>query len=194
MNDSTAQQPADNGQEEHSSNIPDGSSDIEGKTPNETKEDPEAIAEINVEDLHQQVRNEKDKFLRLYAEFENFRRRTAKERIDLIGTANSELIRDMLPVLDDFERAIESNKTLNDISAVKFGFDLLFQKMSTILAAKGLKAYRVKGEIFDAEIHEAIAQVPTTEQQAKGKIIEEVECGYKLHDKTLRHPKVVVGS
>jgi molecular chaperone GrpE len=144
--------------------------------------------------LADQIEDEKNKYLRLYAEFENFRRRNAKERIELIGTASSDLLKDILPILDDFQRAIDSNKTIEDIEAVKEGFHLLYQKMLKTLEFKGLKSIESKGEMFDAEIHEAIAQMPVDKAGEKGKIIDEVEKGYSLNDKIIRHPKVVVGS
>lgn len=144
--------------------------------------------------IQKQLEDEKSKYLRLYAEFENFRKRNAKERIELIGSASSELIKALLPILDDFERAIESNKNINDVNAIKEGFVLLQQKLTNTLESKGLKRISSKGESFDAELHEAIAQIPAENTKMKGKIVDEVERGYTLNDKVIRHPKVVVGS
>jgi molecular chaperone GrpE len=144
--------------------------------------------------LQMQLEEEKNRYLRLYAEFENFRRRNAKERMELISSASAELMKELLPVLDDFERAMESNKSIEDVEAVKVGFELLFQKMGSILSSKGLKAVESKNQPFDAEIHEAIAQVPADSVKLKGVIMDVVEKGYTLNDKTIRHPKVVVGS
>jgi molecular chaperone GrpE len=144
--------------------------------------------------LEQELLEEKNKYLRLYAEFENFRKRTAKERLELIGSATADLMKEILPVVDDFERAIQSNEQVDDINAVKEGFSLLHNKMVRLLGNKGLKAIESKGETFDAEMHEAIAQVPAEKKSDKGKVIDEVEKGYKLNDKIIRHPKVVVGT
>jgi len=147
-----------------------------------------------IQKLENEVLEEKNKYLRLYAEFENFRRRTAKERIDLIGTANANLMKEMLTILDDFERAIQSNETAEDIIAVKEGFTLLQNKLSKILESKGLKSFDSMGQIFDADIHEAIAQVPVEDKAKKGIVIDVAEKGYELNDKIIRHPKVVVGN
>ena len=170
---------------------PDIETQAEGQ---ETHEYGEAESIDPVLGLQRQLEEEQSKYLRLYAEFENFRRRNPKERIELISSASSELMKGVLPVLDDFERAVESNKKITDIEAIKEGFILLQQKLSNILEAKGLQRVKSKGEAFDAEIHEAIAQVPVDDNKLKGKIIEDIEPGYTLNDKVLRHPKVVVGS
>jgi len=160
----------------------------------ETKEQQE-VEEIDpVANLENQVKEERDKYMRLYAEFENFRRRSAKERIDLIGSATSDLMKEVLPVLDDFERAIESNKSVEDIAAIKEGFELLYTKTAQILQSKGLKVIESRGEVFDAEIHEAVAQIPAPEGTEKGSIIDVIERGYTLNEKIIRHPKVVVAS
>lgn len=158
----------------------------------ESSGEPKTIDPIEL--LQQQFETEKNQHLRLYAEFENFRRRSAKERIELIGTASADVIKDIVPILDDFERAINSNKAIDDLQSVKVGFELLYQKLVKIMAAKGLQVIESRGQMFDAEIHEAIAQVPAANADEKGKIIDVVENGYKLNDKVIRHPKVVVGS
>jgi len=134
-----------------------------------------------------------DRFLRLHAEFDNFRRRTSKERIDLIGSASSGVLTDLLPILDDFDRAIQSNENSTDIEGVKEGFNLIFNKFNGILESKGLKKMEVAGEVFDSEIHEAIANIPSPSKKLKGKVIEDVEKGYYLNDKVIRFAKVVVG-
>ncbi len=160
----------------------------------ETKEFGAAEELDQVAQLSKELLAEKDKFMRLYAEFENFRRRTAKERIELIGTATGDLMKEILPVLDDFTRAIESNKEVEDIDAVKAGFELLHSKLFKLLGNKGLKPIESKGLDFDPEVHEAIAQIPAPSAKEKGKIIDVVESGYELNEKILRHPKVVVGT
>lgn len=134
-----------------------------------------------------------DKFLRLYAEFDNYRRRTNKERIDLIGSASAGVIKEMIPILDDFDRATTNNETSEDIAAVKEGFILVANKFRHILESKGLKPMISKGEAFDSEFHEAIANIPAPTKQLKGKVVDDVEKGYLLNDKVVRFAKVVVG-
>ena len=134
-----------------------------------------------------------DKFVRLHAEFDNFRKRTHKERIELTATANAGILKDLIPILDDFERAISSNETASEIESVKEGFTLIYNKYKGILESKGLKPMHSKGEVFDSELHEAIANIPTETEEMKGKIIDDVEKGYTLHDKVVRFAKVVVG-
>ena len=134
-----------------------------------------------------------DRFLRLYAEFENFRRRSNKERLDLIATANAGLLKDLLPIMDDFERAIANNETATEIDGVKEGFNLIFNKFKNTIESKGLKQMEAKGQTFDSELHEAIANVPVTDEDQKGKVIDDVEKGYFLGEKVIRYAKVVVG-
>ncbi len=134
-----------------------------------------------------------DRFVRLYAEFDNFRKRSNKEKVDLISTANAGVLVDLLPVLDDFERAIQSNETAEDIEIIKEGFSLIFNKFKSILESKGLKPMNSKGQAFDSELHEAIANVPATNENDKGIVIDDVEKGYYLHEKVIRFAKVVVG-
>ena len=134
-----------------------------------------------------------DRFLRLYAEFENFRRRTNKEHLELISSANSNLLKDLVPVLDDFERAITNNETSEDIASVKEGFLLIYNKYKGILESKGVKPITAKGEVFNSDIHEAIVNVPVEDESQKGKVIEDIEKGYYLNDKVIRFSKVVVG-
>ncbi len=133
-----------------------------------------------------------DRFLRLYAEFENFRKRTNKERIDLINNASADVLKEMLPILDDFERAIDNNEKSDDITVIKEGFHLIYNKFKSSLERKGLKVMESKGHVFDSEIHEAIAKIPAGDEE-KGKVVENVEKGYYLHDKVIRYAKVVVG-
>lgn len=134
-----------------------------------------------------------DKYLRLYSEFDNYRKRTNKEKIDLISTASAGVLKDMLAVMDDFERAIANNENLEDISAVKDGFKLIHHKLRNLLEGKGLKQMEAKHQSFDSDLHEAIANVPAPSEDLKGKIIEDVEKGYYLNDKVIRFAKVVVG-
>lgn len=136
----------------------------------------------------------KDKFLRLYAEFENFRRRTAKERLEFEKTAIERLVVDILPVIDDFERAQSSMADSTDIDAVKEGVNLVQQKLVNTLTQKGLKPIGAQGEKFDSELHEAITQIPAPSDDMKGKVVDEVEKGYYLGEKVIRFSKVVIGS
>jgi molecular chaperone GrpE len=144
-------------------------------------------------ELNDALSQEKDKYLRLFAEFENFKKRTTKERIELFKTAGQEVISSLLPILDDLERAIsqfEKQGTLEEIQ----GFVLINNKLNGILKSSGLEMSTVNiGDVFDAEIHEAITQIPAPEEAQKGKIIDVVEKGYQLGEKIIRYPKVVVG-
>ena len=134
-----------------------------------------------------------DRFIRLYAEFDNYRKRSNKEKVDLISNANAGVLVDLLPIMDDFERAILNNENAPDIETVKEGFHLIFNKFKGILESKGLKPMQAKGEAFDSELHEAIANIPAPSDNEKGKVIDDVEKGYYLHDKVIRYAKVVVG-
>ncbi|OGX83975.1 nucleotide exchange factor GrpE [Hymenobacter glacialis] len=135
----------------------------------------------------------KDKYLRLAAEFENYKRRTSKERIELFKTANQELMTVLLPVLDDFERARNATATTDDAGAVRDAIDIIQNKLNKTLQQKGLTAMEAKGGDFDAELHEAITQIPAPSDDLKGKIVDVVEQGYYLGDKVIRHAKVVLG-
>lgn len=152
------------------------------------------VTEEKVEQTWEDKYNEiNDKFVRLYAEFDNYRRRTNKERIELIGSASAGVIKDMIPVLDDFERAIVNNEKSEDLKGVKEGFILVSNKFKSILEGKGLKAMESKGKAFDSELHEAIANVPATDKKMKGIVVDDVEKGYFFNDKVVRFAKVVVG-
>ncbi len=136
---------------------------------------------------------EKDKFLRLFAEFENYKKRTSKERMELYKTANQELMTVLLPILDDFDRGLAEIKKAKDKELLK-GMDLINSKLKSTLTQKGLSDVDVKaGDTFDAEIHEAITQIPAPSKKMKGKIIDVIERGYKLGDRIIRFPKVVIG-
>jgi len=143
--------------------------------------------------LKTDLEKEKDKFLRLFAEFENFKRRTSKERIELFKTANQEVMSAMLPVLDDFDRAMNEIKKAKDKNLLK-GVELIYNKFNETLLNKGLEPMNVKqGDVFDADMHEAITQIPAPSDKLKGKIVDVVERGYKLGEKIIRYPKVVTG-
>ncbi len=146
-----------------------------------------------IEDLQEQLQVEKDKFLRLFAEFENFKRRTAKERMELFKTAGEGVLKDMLPVLDDFDRGmVEINKSEDE--KLTEGVNLIANKLRNTLTGKGLEQMEVRaGDTFNADYHEAITQIPAPSDEMKGKIIDIIEKGYKLGDKIIRYPKVVIG-
>lgn len=157
----------------------------------ETQE--ETVELTEEERLTQELAEQKDKFVRLFSDFENFRRRTAKEKIDNVLNATSGLIKELLPVLDDFERAQSSFENATEIEPVKEGVELVFSKLKKALEAKGLKPMDSKETDFDVELHECITQFDGGEEK-KGKVIDVVEKGYYLNDKVLRYAKVVVGS
>lgn len=143
--------------------------------------------------LKANLEKEKDKFLRLFAEFENYKRRTSKERVELFKTANQEVMTAMLPVLDDFDRAMNEIQKAKDKNLLK-GVELIHNKFKETLKNKGLEAMKVeKGDAFDADVHEAITQVEAPSDKLKGKIVDVVERGYKLGDRIIRYPKVVTG-
>jgi len=161
----------------------------------ENTEDKE-INEIEIKTeptIEEQLSQEKDKFLRLFAEFENYKKRTTKERIELFKSANQELMTVLLPILDDFDRGLSEIKKVKDKGLLK-GMELIKNKLSSTLIQKGLSEVETQaGDPFDAEIHEAITQIPAPSDDLKGKIIDVIEKGYKLGDKTIRFPKVVIG-
>lgn len=135
----------------------------------------------------------RDKYLRLYAEFDNFRKRSQKERVELLQTASSDTIKELLVILDDFDRAVKANDSLSDIAVVKEGFVLIHQKLYRKLEAKGLKPIESAGQPFNTDFHEAITQIPAPSEELKGKVVDEVEKGYTLNDKVIRFSKVVIG-
>lgn len=146
-----------------------------------------------VNDVEQKFAELNDKYLRLYSDFDNFRKRTIKEKADLISSASASVLKDLLVVLDDFERAIANNEKLEDIKSIREGFKLIQHKMVTILQSKGLEFVESKGETFDADKHEAVTNIAVTDESQKGKVIDVLERGYNLHGKPLRFAKVVVG-
>ena len=148
---------------------------------------------VNEPTAEELVAQEKDKFLRLFAEFENYKKRTSKERMELYKTANQELMTVLLPILDDFDRGLAEIKKAKDKELLK-GMDLINSKLKSTLIQKGLSDVGAKvGDTFDAEIHEAITQIPAPSKKMKGKIIDVIEKGYKLGDRIIRFPKVVIG-
>jgi molecular chaperone GrpE len=165
----------------------------ESDSENESQQANDAYDDTHAEKLKAELQEARDKYLRLAAEFDNFKRRTAKERIELTQTAGRDIIQSMLTVLDDSERAARQKESARDIDAMKEGLSLVFNKLRTILQSKGLKAMESANQEFNADLHEAITEIPAPTEDMKGKIIDVIEPGYYLNDKLIRHAKVVVG-
>ncbi|MCB0804817.1 MAG: nucleotide exchange factor GrpE [Bacteroidales bacterium] len=144
-------------------------------------------------DLQQKLDEINDKYLRLYSEYDNYRKRTSKEKLDLVKTASSEVIKELLPVLDDMERAIKSSEEATECQSLKEGFILIHNKLRSTLEKKGLKVIESVGETFDTDFHEAITFIPAPSEDLKGKVVEEVEKGYLLNEKVIRYTKAVIG-
>lgn len=161
---------------------------------NENVNDENEVEKSEENSVEVELAEAKDKYLRLYSEFENFRRRTSKEKLDLISTANKDLMADLLPVLDDFERAMTASDSSDDITALREGMSLIQNKLSKSLENRGLEKMGVeKGDAFNDDIHEAITQIPA-EKELEGKVVDVVEPGYQLGEKVVRFAKVVVGA
>ncbi len=173
----------------------DKNEEIKDSEVNETSNQDTQVEEISIEEqLNEELAKEKDKFLRLFAEFENYKRRTSKERIDLFKTAGEDVMLAMLPVLDDFERALAHIEDDKEAEELRKGVLLIYTKLLTTLNQKGLEKIETNaGDVFDADMHEAITQIPAPSEDLKGKIVDVVEKGYKLGEKVIRFPKVVIG-
>ncbi|MCA1763933.1 MAG: nucleotide exchange factor GrpE [Flavobacteriales bacterium] len=176
---------------------PEASKSGEGENTEPEAEEQHSEAEDTQDDpltkLQAEYDNLNNKYLRLYSEFENFRRRTAKERLETISKAGADVIEEVLPIVDDFDRAIKSNEKSEDPEALKEGFTLIHNKLMRILESQGLKPMDSMGKPFDTEYHEAITNIPAPEEDQKGKVVDVAEKGYFFHDKVLRYAKVVVG-
>jgi len=157
-------------------------------------ENQENITELSVEEqLKEELATEKDKFLRLFAEFENYKKRTTKERIELFKTANQDVLQSLLPILDDFDRAMTEISKSEEKALVE-GVQLIHIKLKDIVDSKGLEQVEIKaGDVFDPDFAEAVTQIPAPSEDLKGKIVDVIEKGYKLGDKIIRYPKVVTG-
>jgi molecular chaperone GrpE len=165
-----------------------------GEQTETAQQEPVVTEESEIEKLKAQLAESNDKFIRLYSEFDNYRKRTAKEKIDLSKTAGEDVFKAILPVIDDFERGIKAMDTAQDIVALKEGVDLIYNKMKNILIQKGLEPMETNGTIFNSDIHEAITNIPAPTEDLKGKIVDELEKGYLLNGKVIRFAKVVVGN
>ena len=160
--------------------------EVKKKKSNSKKSTPTVI-------LKEDLRNEKEKYLRLFAEFENFKKRTSRERIELFKTANKEVMSALIPIMDDYDRAKSQINNENSTDEIK-GLLLIFNKMNETLKINGLNEVEISvGDIFDSEIHEAITQIPAQDESQKGKVMDVIEKGYQLGEKIIRFPKVVVG-
>jgi molecular chaperone GrpE len=155
----------------------------------------ETVIELSVEEkLQQENAALNDKYLRLFAEFDNYKRRTQKERVELLQTAGKDVVVSMLPVLDDFERALKATENATEVNAIRDGIMLVQTKLKNILSQKGLKEMESLNTVFDTDIHEAITKIPAPSDDLKGKVVDELEKGYTLNDKVIRFAKVVVGA
>ena len=173
----------------------------------ETEEIPAQVPEANAEEsdedsnkeekqsdpIEQKLAEIQDKYIRLSAEFDNYRKRTLKEKMELTRLAGEDILKNLLPVLDDFERAVKSVSETDNIDAVRAGIDLIYTKLRDFLTSNGIKEIEAQKKDFDADLHEAITKIPVADQEMKGKVVDVVEKGYYLHDKIIRYAKVVVG-
>ncbi len=146
-----------------------------------------------LDNLQKELQEQKEKYIRLYADFDNFKRRNAKERVELIQTAGREVIQSMLEVMDDCDRAEKQMQKSDDLKQIREGIQLVFTKFRNTLQSKGLKDMKSIGEEFNPDVHEAITEIPVPDENMKGKVVDEVEKGYMLNDKIIRFSKVVVG-
>jgi molecular chaperone GrpE len=174
--------------------------DVTPETDMEAEAEAFEVAEEKIEEedetqrLRQELATIRDKYLRLVAEFDNFRKRTAKEKSELVKTASEDVMKALLPVLDDAERAQAALAASTDGTVDKAGIELVFNKLTSTVSARGLKPMGSKGDVFDVDVHECITQFPAPTEEEKGKVIDVVEKGYTLHDKVIRFAKVVVGN
>lgn len=167
---------------------------LEEDIPNETKEEltPEEQLDKDLEEARKTIEDQQDKYLRLSAEFDNYRKRTMKEKAELIKNGGEKAITAILPVLDDLERALKTMEASDDVKAMREGVELIYSKFVKILAQEGLQMIKTNGEEFNTDYHEAIALVPSPSEEQKGTILDCVQTGYQLNDKVIRHAKVVV--
>ena len=161
----------------------------------------EQLSEENIEEnndstdnMSEELAKIKDAYVRLMAEYDNFRKRTIKEKADLIKNGGEKILVGLLPVVDDFQRALENIETATDANAVKEGVDLIYNKFLSFLQQNGVKPIEALGEVFDADLYEAVAMIPAQDEENKGKVIDSVQTGYTLNDKVIRHAKVVVAN
>lgn len=168
--------------------------EVKNDETNETSEQESSTSDMTPLEKKELEYNElHDKFIRLFSEFDNYKKRTAKEKLDLTLTAGADILKEILPTLDDFERAIANNEKTDDLAQVKEGFNLIYTKLQTNLTKKGLVVMEAQGLDFDSDKHEALTQIPAPTEELKGKVVDVIEKGYSINDKILRFAKVVVG-
>lgn len=160
----------------------------------EKQEEETDVEEVKTDNFEEKYNELNDKYLRLFSEFDNFKRRTAKEKLELAKTASEGVLKDLLTVLDDFDRANDSFEKATDVAALKEGVDLIYSKLFKTLESKGLKPMDSLHTEFDADLHEALTNIPAPEENLKGKVLDVIEKGYTLNDKIIRYAKVVVGN
>lgn len=185
-NESTEQNTTEN------QTTPTESSDVSSDASAQSDQNVSASSSTDV--LKEELALANDKYIRLYSEFDNYRRRTAKEKLELMSSAGADFFKVILPIMDDFERAMKSMNETSDVEALKQGVDLIYNKLKSTVTSKGLKPMESIGTVFDADIHEAITQIPAPSDDMKGKVVDEVEKGYYLNDKVIRFAKVIVGA
>ena len=169
--------------------------EVKEETAEQQAEEPgaEQPSAQELKDLQDKLAEANDRYLRLAAEFDNYRRRSAKERMDLISLANENLVKDMLPIVDDFERAIAAMKESDDAASAKEGVELIYNKVTAFLKKNGVKEIEAVGKDFDTDFHEAVAQFPVQEEDKKNKVIDVTQKGYTMGEKVIRYAKVVTG-
>lgn len=169
--------------------------EVKEETAEQQAEEPgaEQPSAQELKDLQDKLAEANDRYLRLAAEFDNYRRRSAKERMDLISLANENLVKDMLPIVDDFERAIAAMKDSDDAASAKEGVELIYNKVTAFLKKNGVKEIEAVGKDFDTDFHEAVAQFPVQEEDKKNKVIDVTQKGYTMGEKVIRYAKVVTG-
>ena len=165
----------------------------DGEETNDESQSEVPSPEKEIEDLKAEVEREKKEYLFLMAEFDNFRKRTLKEKSEIIKNAGEKVFKGLLPIVDDMERGIKASENATDVQTVRDGLILIYNKLIKFMEANGVKAYDENDDVFDADRHEAITAVPVTDESQKGKILDTVEKGYTINDKVLRHARVVVG-
>jgi molecular chaperone GrpE len=176
-----------------SEEIQDHQEEVENTTEQSSQESDKETVEVKEPTAEEKIIELNDKYLRLYSEFDNYRKRTAKERMELFKTAGQDIMTDLVPVLDDFERALQNMDKKGDVKTIRQGVDLVYNKFKSSLESKGLKAFKSLEQDFDPEIHEAITKIPAPSKKLVGKVVDEIEKGYMLNDKVIRFAKVVVG-
>ena len=181
----------ENNTSENTTENPEMVNETDIKTDDATKADENSDSE-KTQDAEAKISELNDRYLRLYSEFDNYRKRSIKEKSDIIKTAAEDVFKSILPIMDDFERAIKANETIEDVAAIKEGIHLIFNKLKNNTQQKGLVTFDCIGATFDADTMEAITHIPAADENQKGKVVDEAEKGYKLGDKVIRFAKVIV--